>query len=541
MLLREITLEAPKDIMVVKETTRKTMDSLGFSVEEQLRVVSGISEVCWFSLSARPVVVIFLDNYLKVQIISKGLTWNELDFFAGEDIVTNIKEGIYEINIPLNEGSKIPDKSDGLSLDIWDELRLQDQHILYLLKELQVREHDLIEMSRELDETNRGVIALSIELEEKAEHLERVSDFRGRFLSNMSHEFRTPINSIIALVRILLDRVDGSLSAEQDKQVRFIQSSAEELLEMVNDLLDLAKVEAGKVTVNPTEINVNEFLATLRGMFRVLFGSKSVELVFEKSNVETIYTDEAKLSQILRNFISNALKFTERGEVRVIANLSETGKEIVFSVSDTGIGISERDQERIFEEYVQVDTYLQKVHKGTGLGLYLSKKLVELLGGSVSVTSELGKGSMFSATIPLRYGEESVDLQGGYGVSAGNDRLILLVDDEEVDRYILRDYLSEDYLVVEAKNGTDGLSLARDVRPAAIFLDLVMPGMDGKEVLKRLKGDETTADIPVIIVTSQELDSEVMRMATAFIYKCNRDREVVLSMLEKILEKENSL
>lgn len=540
MLLREITLEAPKDVMLVKEIIRNTLDSLGFSVEQQLRLVSGISEICWFSLSARPVVVIFLDNYLRVQIVSKGLTWNELDFFAGEDIITNIKEGMYEIHVPLNKGSKILDKSDGTSFDIWDELRLQDQHILYLLKELQVREHDLVEMSRELDETNRGVIALSIELEEKAEHLERVSDFRGRFLSNMSHEFRTPINSVIALARILLDRVDGSLSAEQDKQVRFIQSSAEELLEMVNDLLDLAKVEAGKVTVNPTEINVNEFLATLRGMFRVLFGSKSVELVFEKSNIETIYTDEAKLSQILRNFISNSLKFTEKGEVSVTANLSETGKEIVFSVSDTGIGISKIDQERIFEEYAQVDTYLQKVHKGTGLGLYLSKKLVELLGGSVSVSSELGKGSMFSAIIPLRYGEESIDLQGSYGVSAGNDRLILLVDDEEVDRYILRDYLSEDYLVVEAKNGTDGLSLARDVRPAVIFLDLVMPGMDGKEVLKRLKGDETTADIPVIVVTSQELDSEVMRMATAFIYKCNREREVVLSMLEKILEKENS-
>ncbi len=172
-------------------------------------------------------------------------------------------------------------------------------------------------MNRELDETNRGVVALYAELNDKADFLQRASELKSHFLSNMSHEFRTPLNSILALSQILIDRMDGDLTPEQEKQVTFMRRSAQDLTDLVNDLLDLAKVEAGKVTIRPAEFSVESLFAALRGMLRPLLAqNSSVSLVFEDPvGIPELYTDEAKVSQVLRNFISNALKFTERGEV----------------------------------------------------------------------------------------------------------------------------------------------------------------------------------------------------------------------------------
>jgi signal transduction histidine kinase len=266
----------------------------------------------------------------------------------------------------------------------FEEIQQQNQELLRALEELRNREEQLIQLNQELEDTNRGVVALYAELDEKAESLRRANDLKTRFLSNMSHEFRTPLNSIVSLSRLLLDHMDGDLTPEQEKQVTFLQKSAEGLLDLVNDLLDLAKVEAGKITVNPSRFEVSELFATLRGMMRpLLLPNSAVALVFEESiMIPTLYTDEGKVSQILRNFISNALKYTEQGEVRVSAVRAQD--QVIFSVADTGIGIAPEDQERIFEDYVQIDSHLQKRMKGTGLGLPLSYKLAELLGGSLS-------------------------------------------------------------------------------------------------------------------------------------------------------------
>jgi signal transduction histidine kinase len=258
-------------------------------------------------------------------------------------------------------------------------------------------------LNEELAETNKGVVALYAELDDKAEQLREASELKSRFLSYMSHEFRTPLGSIRSIARILLERLDGPLTAEQERQVKFVQDSAAELTEMVNDLLDLAKIEAGRVTISPAWFEMVDLFAALRGMFKPILTSDSVKLVMDEPvDVPRVYTDDKKLSQVLRNFISNALKFTHEGEVHVTAR--SDGQTVTFSVSDTGIGIAPEHHAAIFEDFVQVDSPIQKRLRGTGLGLSLCKKIAELLGGGVAVQSELGKGSTFSVTIPVRYG-----------------------------------------------------------------------------------------------------------------------------------------
>ncbi len=257
-------------------------------------------------------------------------------------------------------------------------------------------------MQSELDETNRGVVALYAELDTQAQQLQRATDLKSRFLAYMSHEFRTPISAVRSLSRLLLDRVDGPLTVEQEKQVRFIESTAEEFAEMVNDLLDLAKVEAGRVEISPAWFEMVDLFSALRGMFRPVLTNPEVTLVFEEpQHASRLYTDDKKLSQILRNFISNALKFTLRGEVRVSTQENED-ETITFAVADSGIGIDPQFHAAIFQDFAQVDSPIQKRLRGTGLGLSLSKQLAELLGGTVGLRSELGSGSTFFVTIPLR-------------------------------------------------------------------------------------------------------------------------------------------
>jgi signal transduction histidine kinase len=277
----------------------------------------------------------------------------------------------------------------------------QNRELITILEQLGASQDDLIRLNRELEDTNRGVVALYAELDDKADHLRRADEMKSRFLSNMSHEFRTPLNSILALTRLLLDHTDGELSGEQERQVFFIRKSAESLYELVNDLLDLAKVQAGKTTVHRAEFDVKNLFGALRGMLRPLLLNASVNLVFDPpEDIPPVVSDEGKVSQILRNFVSNALKFTERGEVRVDAR--RDGGHLIFSVADTGIGIDAADVDRIFQEFTQLESPIQRKVKGTGLGLPLSRKLAELLGGSVSVESSAGIGSTFFLTIPLR-------------------------------------------------------------------------------------------------------------------------------------------
>jgi signal transduction histidine kinase len=436
--------------------------------------------------------------------------------------------------------------SDHASENPLEEMQQQNDELLRALADLGDHQQEFERLNKELEDTNRGVLALYAELDEKAEHLRTSDHLKTRFLSDMSHEFRTPVNSILALARLL---EEGKLDGEERKQVGLIRRAADDLASLVSDLLDLAKIEAGKVDVRPAALEVTNLFSALRGMLRPLLGSRPVALVFdEPEGIPLMLTDEGKLSQILRNFISNALKFTESGEVRVSAELGQGGETVIFSVSDTGIGIAAEDQQRIFDDFTQIDHPLQRRHKGSGLGLPLTRKLAALLGGSVRMQSEPGSGSTFFAEIPLRYHGESgkaaavpVAPTAEEPVPAGPPILrVLVIDDDETARYTVTSFAARPGTeIIEADNGLQGIARAQSDRPNIILLDLMMPGIGGHEVLQRLKSDPATASIPVVVVTSRFINEEekrqILSKAEAVIYKGDLSREIVTGAIDDAL------
>lgn len=322
---------------------------------------------------------------------------------AGTDIVMHkiLPTGLQRLTAPM-----VGAMSAGLSAlrpdSMLAELQQQNQELLGTLAELKLRQEEQLRLTSQLEETNRGMVALYAELDDKAARVAHADAMKSRFLSNMSHEFRTPLSSIRALSKLLLARADGELSEEQEKQVSFILEGTIALNDMVDDLLDLAKIEAGKVDVRVEQFDVTAMFGALRGMLRPLLVNPALALVFhEPASGLSLVSDHGKVSQILRNFISNAIKFTERGAIEVRADASSETGVVTFSVADTGLGIDARHLPLIFEEFSQIENHLQAKSKGTGLGLPLCRKLAELLNGSVDATSVPGTGSVFTVSIPL--------------------------------------------------------------------------------------------------------------------------------------------
>jgi signal transduction histidine kinase/DNA-binding response OmpR family regulator len=391
-----------------------------------------------------------------------------------------------------------------------DEVRQQNQELLRALQELHERQQELVRLNGELEDTNRGVVALYAELDEKAGHLRRADEMKSRFLSNMSHEFRTPVNAILALSHLLLEHTDGELNSEQTKQVNYIRKSGEDLLELVNDLLDLAKIEAGKVTVKAGAFEVANLFSALRGMLKPLLVSSAVNLVFEEpAGIPVMVTDEGKVSQILRNFVSNAIKFTERGEVRVTAGLTADNRAVAFAVADTGIGIAAEDQARIFEEFSQLDHPIQTQVKGTGLGLPLCQKLAQLLGGSIEVRSRPGEGSTFIATLPVNYAVNDIERAEQIETvptAVEDSRLpVLVVEDEPETRLLYEKYLrNTDFRPIPAGSIRQAREHLRRSPVVAIVLDVLLPDEPAWQWLAELKREEATSKVPVLIVSTVE-------------------------------------
>jgi signal transduction histidine kinase len=290
-----------------------------------------------------------------------------------------------------------------------EELERQNQEILETLDAVRERQTVVERLNAELAETNRGVLALYAELDDRAQELKRISEYKTRFLSDISHELRTPLTSMMNLARILLDRSDGDLAPEQERQVTMIRNAAQGLADMVNELLDIARIEAGKTTIHPAEFAAADLFTSLRALMKPLMVTDAVKLIVDEESAARIppmFTDEVRVSQILRNFLSNAIKFTERGTVSLYAQL-EDDDMVRFVVADTGVGIASDDISRIFDDFTQVDGPIQRRVKGSGLGLPLSKKLAALLGGTVEARSTIGMGSIFSVTIPRTYGDKN--------------------------------------------------------------------------------------------------------------------------------------
>jgi signal transduction histidine kinase len=296
---------------------------------------------------------------------------------------------------------------------ILDELRQQNFELLTTLATLREREQELTRLNAELGDTNRAVMALYAELEVQAGDLRRRAEANARFLSTLTHELRTPLYAVRGMTEAILRDHEGTLSDGLRQDVTLIDGAMLEALDLVNDHLDLAKLAAGRTTVRLADVDVAELFATLRAIVTRLPAHPDVELLFDDAHdVPVLRTDGFKLSQILRNFVVNALKFTEQGHVRVSASAVRGGEAVLFEVADTGPGLSPEDQRRAFEEFVQLGAERHGELRGTGLGLPLTRRLAAVLGGEIGVRSTLGEGATFSVTIPCAYptGVEGVDV-----------------------------------------------------------------------------------------------------------------------------------
>ncbi len=665
----QIPLRTERDVVQARQRAREMADALGLDNQDQIRLATATSEMARnafrYARGGKVAFSVVLDvpQRLEVTITDSGQGIGNLD---------EIMEGRYKSDTGLGMGIlgtrrlmdefAIESTPRGTSVRMakrisrnaawtqralnelikrmqervpespYEEIEQQNQELLKTFQELRNRQEELELLNRELEDTNRGVVALYAELDERADYLRRASELKTKFLSNVSHEFRTPLNSIISLARLLMSKMDGELTTEQIKQVRFIESSARDLQEMVNDLLDLAKVEAGKTRIRTKRFEVQELFSALKGMLKPLLADNtSVDLIFEDTrDLAPLHTDEGKVSQILRNLISNALKFTPKGKVLISARFVEEN-QVLFSVADTGIGIPREHHETIFREFSQIDNPLQDRHRGTGLGLPLCRNLAMLLGGRLWLESEADQGSTFFVQIPSVYIGESVrheslpelpapefhrspilflednpetamllesyvrnsefqpivastvhqaeawtsrhkpaaivsdiyigeELAWGFlakmrekwadlpliatsiyedaeaALGAGTDvflpkpldqtvllrelrrlteqfgtKSLLLVDDNDVARYILRELLDQPWLEIrEASNGTEAVALMEERMPDGLILDLLMPDVSGFQILQKLRAAEATENLPVLIYTSKPL-SELER------------------------------
>lgn len=438
-----VGISSEQDVVAVRQRARQISALLGFSAQDQVRIATAVSELsrnAFVSTSSGRVEFI-VDHvnapatliirirhvsgdrstahagngsigHVSTEPIDNAIVSAQrlmdrcvVEGAAGDATVITLYKTLPATTLVTKESLNTLVRELSLSpmTNTYAEVQLQNKELLDTLSELRARQDDLLALTRELEDTNRGVVALYAEIEEKAERIRQADEMKSRFLSNTSHELRTPLSSIRALSRLLLDRVDGDLTEEQEKQVRFIEKAAADLSDLVNDLLDLAKIEAGKIVVNRAPFQVDELFRTLRGLMRPLCVNPAVELIFEDmAESMELYSDEGKVSQILRNFVSNALKFTERGEVRVSAVRDVGTGKVRLSVTDTGIGIASDNLQFIFEEFSQIESPLQQRAKGTGLGLPLCRKLALLLGGEVELDSKVGIGSRFTLVLPAQ-------------------------------------------------------------------------------------------------------------------------------------------
>jgi signal transduction histidine kinase/CheY-like chemotaxis protein len=542
--LLAIALEQERDIVQARQRTRQIAALLGFERQDQTRITTALSEIARNAIEygkGGRIEYRLDDNgcapHLEILVRDSGPGIADLDSILDGVHRSGTGMGIgilgarrlmdgFAVETGPGRGTKITMRkrlprpvsvssaieaqigealAKDEALDPIAEIRRQNQEMLVQLEELNHRQEQLAVLNEELQDTNRGVVALYAELNDRADHLRQADELKSRFLSNMSHEFRTPLNSILALTRLLYSRADGDLSPEQVKQVQFIQKAAESLTELVNDLLDLAKVEAGRLVVVPVEFTAADLFSTLRGMLRPLLVGDAVTLVFDlPADLPAMRADESKISQILRNFISNALKFTEHGEVRVSASFDATTDCVTFAVSDTGIGIAEKDLEIVWQEFGQVANPIQAKVKGTGLGLPLSKKLAELLGGSVAANSAVGIGSRFSVTVPRVFplSGDRADLDPEWVVDP--DRIpILAIDDDPAEILNLEHILAGTRYQLLAARSTAQAKRALDrIVPGAIVLDIMLEGEEAWRFLIEVKHREATHSIPFVVVTS---------------------------------------
>ncbi|WP_421736947.1 response regulator [Caulobacter sp.] len=442
------------------------------------------------------------------------------------------------------------------------QTRLEQQQV-----ELEQTNSQLEEQAQTLeaqrDELERTSAAVSL----KARELAQASQYKSDFLANMSHELRTPLNSLLILSKLLSDNPEGNLSSQQVKFAQTIASSGNDLLVLINDILDLSKIEAGHIEIRPESVPISRLTGDLRQMFQPVADERQLDFAISASSdcPPLIETDRQRLEQILKNLLSNAFKFTETGGVRLVIAPADADR-LAFSVIDTGIGVSREQQQAIFEAFRQADGAISRRYGGTGLGLSISRELARLLGGAITLESQAGKGSTFTVTIPLAYDPARV---GAHHQPAsveaapspapprpkrsrplartvdddreqvdGTRRVLLVVEDDDKFASIVRDLARElDFDCLVAGTAEEALKLARQFKPNAVVLDVGLPDESGLMVLDRLKRDDATRHIPIHVVSASDHSQTALSLgAIGYLVKPVK-REALAEVLEALQSK----
>ena len=435
-------IRVEQDVFAVRQLGREVGRLVGLEPQDQIRLATALSEVGRLLVAAGldtevvfattpdgvPALSVKLENAahgdtarLAAQLAQVGRLVDSMEVRDGETgTVVRMSR-----RLPPSAPVLSPGRMDDIRAELaghvpgtpFDELAVQNQQLITTLDEVRAQRDDLArlnaeleetnrgvmalyhQLSEELEETNRGVVALYNELDEKSVELRAASEAKSRFLANVSHELRAPVTAIIGLGRLLSDDASDPLTPEQSRQVELIRGSATDLLSLVNDLLDLAKAEAGRLEPNWTDVDLKAVFGQLRGTLRPLATRPEVDFIVDEPAVAAMRSDEVLLAQVLRNLLTNAIKFTAEGSVRL--SVAAVGREVEFTVADTGTGIPPELQERIFEEFYQVPGSYALSGKGTGLGLPYARRLVGILGGALRVASEPGVGSTFTVSLPV--------------------------------------------------------------------------------------------------------------------------------------------
>lgn len=407
--------------------------------------------------------------------------------------------------------------------------------------ELRSQSEKLRTQSNEMRSQSEELLEQNIELEYQRKQVEEANRLKSEFLSNMSHELRTPLNSILALSRVMKSQTIEKITSEEAKYLEIIERNGRQLLNLINDILDLSKIESGKVEVSPELFSLRECIEEISESMIPMVAEKGVDLKLNISDeIPDIESDEEKVNKILFNIIGNAVKFTNTGKVSITAFLEEGN--VYIEVEDTGVGIPANELPFIFDEFRQADGTSSRQFEGTGLGLAISKKTADMLGGRIFAESREGMGSKFSVVLPVKWsGQGKIVSRLRFNprkmrkANPNKGKKILVIDDDFKARSIISEYLSrEGYEVVHADNGEKALKMAYLYQPFAITLDLIMPDMDGWEVLQHLKEDPRTKDIPVVIISvSDEKETGIALGAVNFLTKPVEEKEL-LREIERI-------
>jgi len=391
-----------------------------------------------------------------------------------------------------------------------DEVSTLIESVNEMLEQIQQRDGALQRAHNELEQrvrerTNQLAVA-NKELDLRNREVERATQMKSKFLASMSHELRTPLNAIVGFSDLLAEGTPGQLNDKQKRFVNHIKQGSTHLLQLINDILDLSKIEAGQLELRTEEFLVKDALPEVLSTIHPLAMAKSIRVEQKMESNSLVKADRVRFKQILYNLLSNAVKFTPKDGLISIECVDVQGF-VRVSVADTGIGIRPEDQKVVFEEFRQVDGSADRTQEGTGLGLAIAKRLVEQQGGQISVESELGKGSRFTFTLlavePTSQARPVVEpaISSIVTPSSRFTPLVLIVDDEAPARELLASYLEPEYRVVMAESGAEAVRKAHQLRPDAITLDVLMPGSNGFETLAALRKNSETANIPVIILS----------------------------------------